>query len=126
MASTAKAYLSCSLLTFGSQARGGALSESAAAVVIHVSNGIKNLLTNASIYRRSLLGLNAISRSVSGINWGGRIRVKVLNPAMVGLILLDSSLKAVYCNSEALRIFAYPNQPPKAPGAQFSESIGSI
>ena len=52
--------------------------------------------------------------------------MKVLNPAMVGLILLDSSLKPVYCNSEALRIVAYPNQPPKAPGALFSESMGSI
>ena len=54
------------------------------------------------------------------------IRVKVLNPAMVGLILLDSSFQPVYCNSEALRILAYPNQPPKAPGARFSESMDSI
>jgi DNA-binding CsgD family transcriptional regulator len=54
------------------------------------------------------------------------IRVKVSNPAMVGLILLDSSFKPVYCNSEALRILAYPNQPPKAPGARFSESMDSI
>ena len=52
--------------------------------------------------------------------------MKVLNPAMVGLILLDSALQPVYCNSEALRVIAYPNQPPKAPGARFSESMGSI
>jgi len=54
------------------------------------------------------------------------IRVRVPNSAMVGLVLLDSALKSVYSNSEARRILAYPNQPPKAPGAQFSESIGSI
>lgn len=54
------------------------------------------------------------------------IRVRVPSSAMVGLILLDSALKTVYCNSEARRILAYPNQPSKAPGAQFPESIGSI
>ena len=54
------------------------------------------------------------------------IRVRVPNSAMVGLVLLDSALKSVYSNSEARRILAYPNQPPKAPGARFSESMGSI
>src|SRR5262249_51792779 len=38
----------------------------------------------------------------------------------------DSSLNPVYCNSEALRILAYPKQPPKAPNAQFLESVRSI
>src|SRR5690242_11283671 len=46
--------------------------------------------------------------------------------ARIGLILLDSSLKPVYWNSEALRILAYPNQPPKAPDAEISKSIHSI
>src|SRR5881628_1323444 len=54
------------------------------------------------------------------------IRMKESNSAMVGLILLDSALKPVYSNSEALRILAYPNQPPKGSGSQFSEAIGSI
>ena len=51
---------------------------------------------------------------------------KGTDSARVGLILLDSSLNPVYCNSEALRILVYPNQPPKAPSAEFLESIRSI
>src|SRR5690242_18854469 len=46
--------------------------------------------------------------------------------ATVGLILLDSFLKPVYCNSEAFRILVYPNQPPKEPNTQFLESVRSI
>ena len=42
------------------------------------------------------------------------ICVKGINPARVGLILLDSSVKPLYWNSEALRTLAYPNQPSKA------------
>ena len=53
-------------------------------------------------------------------------RAKGTNAARVGLILLDSSLKPVYCNSEARGIFAYPNQPEKAPRGDFSQSIRSI
>src|SRR2546422_4692510 len=53
-------------------------------------------------------------------------RAKGTNAARVGLILLDSSLKTVYCNSEARSIIAYPNQPAKAPDAEFSQSIRSI
>jgi|ERR1041385_3387044 DNA-binding CsgD family transcriptional regulator len=49
-----------------------------------------------------------------------------LTAARIGLILLDSSLKLVYCNSEALRILAYPSQPSKAPGAELSKWIHSI
>src|ERR1041385_1742955 len=52
--------------------------------------------------------------------------VQGTNHATVGVILLDSSLKPVYCNPEALRIFAYPDQPPQSPGAQFLESIHLI
>lgn len=52
----------------------------------------------------------------------GLIRAQGTN-ARAGLILLDSSLKPVYWNSEALRIAAYPSPPSKAPGAQFLESI---
>src|SRR5436853_2362234 len=55
--------------------------------------------------------------------WPG---AKGTGAATVGLILLDSSLNPVYCNSEALRIFVYPDQPPKAPSAEFLESIRSI
>ena len=51
---------------------------------------------------------------------------KGTDAATVGLILLDSSLNPVYCNSEALRILAYPKAPPKAPSAKFLESIRSI
>src|SRR5437773_11370497 len=57
---------------------------------------------------------------------GGMIRVKETSPAKVAFILLDSSLKPLCCNSEALRILAYPNPPPKALGDQFLESIRSI
>jgi DNA-binding CsgD family transcriptional regulator len=53
-------------------------------------------------------------------------RARGTNTARVGLVLLDSSLKPIYCNSEARSIFAYPNQPAKAPNAEFSESIRSI
>ncbi len=53
-------------------------------------------------------------------------RAKGANAARVGLILLDSSLKPTYCNSEAFTIFAYPNQPAKTPNAEFSRSIRSI
>src|SRR5258708_5465072 len=53
-------------------------------------------------------------------------RAKGASAARVGLILLDSSLKPTYCNSEAFTIFAYPNQPAKTPNAEFSRSIRSI
>jgi DNA-binding CsgD family transcriptional regulator len=43
-----------------------------------------------------------------------------------GLILLDSSLNPIYCNSEALRIFSYPQQPARALDSELSESIRSI
>jgi len=49
-----------------------------------------------------------------------------LSAARVGLILLDSSLKPVYCNSETLSIVAYPKQPPKALNAAFSQLIRSM
>jgi len=49
-----------------------------------------------------------------------------LTAARIGLILLDSSLKPVYCNSEALRILAYPNQPPKKPWGELTQSIHAI
>jgi DNA-binding CsgD family transcriptional regulator len=53
-------------------------------------------------------------------------RAKGTTAARVGLILLDSSFKPIYCNAEALCIFAYPSQPPKAPNPEFSRSIHSI
>jgi DNA-binding CsgD family transcriptional regulator len=52
--------------------------------------------------------------------------VKEIHAGRVGLVLLDSSLRSVYCNSEALRIFTYPKEPPKIPGAQFLKSLHSI
>jgi DNA-binding CsgD family transcriptional regulator len=55
-----------------------------------------------------------------------RPRAKGTHASRVGLIVLDSSLTPIYCNSEALSIFAYPNQPAKAPNAEFSQSIRSI
>jgi DNA-binding CsgD family transcriptional regulator len=54
------------------------------------------------------------------------LQVKALKAARVGLILLDRSLKPVYCNSEALKILAYPNRPTKATSAEFARSIRSI
>lgn len=53
-------------------------------------------------------------------------RARGTNTARVGLILLDASSKPVYCNSEARLILAYPNQPAKTPGAEFSQSIDSM
>src|SRR5436853_4032333 len=55
-------------------------------------------------------------------------RAKAANSARVGLVLLDSSLKPMYCNSEAISIFAYPSEPGKVKltSAEFSEQIRSI
>ena len=55
-------------------------------------------------------------------------KVKGANTARVGLILLDSSLKPIYFNSEALSIFAYPHEvgKSKVSGAEFSELIRSV
>jgi DNA-binding NarL/FixJ family response regulator len=44
----------------------------------------------------------------------------------IGLVLLDSSLKPVFYNAEALRIVCYPSQPPKVPDAAFAESIRTL
>jgi len=63
------------------------------------------------------------TKTSAASKWPG---AKGTNAATVGLILLDSSLNPVYCNSEALRILAYPKAPPKAPSAKFLESIRSI
>jgi DNA-binding CsgD family transcriptional regulator len=46
--------------------------------------------------------------------------------ARIGLLVLAPSLKPIYCNSEALKILAYPNRPPKTPSAECSKSIRSI
>jgi DNA-binding CsgD family transcriptional regulator len=55
-------------------------------------------------------------------------RAKAVKPASVGLILLQSSLKPIYWNSEALAIFVYPNpsMKVKVPSPEFSEWIRSI
>ena len=42
-----------------------------------------------------------------------RPRGKATKSVAVGLILLDSSLKPIYSNSEALGVFSYPNEPEK-------------
>jgi len=39
--------------------------------------------------------------------------VEAAKPAPVGLVLLDSTLKLVYSNSEASKIFTYPDEPTK-------------
>jgi DNA-binding CsgD family transcriptional regulator len=46
--------------------------------------------------------------------------------AGIGLVLLDSFLNPVYCNSEALRILAYPNRPTKTTILGFLSSLRSI
>jgi DNA-binding CsgD family transcriptional regulator len=64
-------------------------------------------------------GLAAFTESM-----GSRVlRANSSNSSGVGLILLNSSLRPVYWNSEARRILAYPNPPLKS---QFLESIRSI
>jgi DNA-binding CsgD family transcriptional regulator len=40
-----------------------------------------------------------------------KAKTTTANRADIGLILVDASLKPVYCNSEALRIVAYPKEP---------------
>ena len=42
-----------------------------------------------------------------------RLGVKTAKPAPVGLVLLDSTLKLIYTNSEASKIFTYPDEPTK-------------
>jgi hypothetical protein len=57
-------------------------------------------MSSAQFRARSLsLDVNACSRATT----------KMTKPYKVGLILLNSSLKLVYCNAEAQRIFTYPN-----------------
>src|SRR5262245_4437828 len=46
-----------------------------------------------------------------GVNPSSRVGAETTKPYTVGLILLNSSLKLVYCNAEAQRIFTYPNGP---------------
>jgi DNA-binding CsgD family transcriptional regulator len=55
-------------------------------------------------------------------------RAKTATLARVGLVLLDSSLRPMYCNSEAISILAYPSEPGKVKlsSAEFSEQIRSI
>ena len=54
------------------------------------------------------------------------LQVKELRTASIGLVLLDMTLKPIYCNSEALNILAYPNRPTKTTSEEFSKSIRSI
>jgi DNA-binding CsgD family transcriptional regulator len=56
------------------------------------------------------------------------LRAKTATSARVGLVLLDSSLHPMYCNSEAISIFAYPGEPRKVKlsSAEFYEQIRSI
>src|SRR5438093_11607798 len=74
----------------------------------------------------SATGVGNFPRPASKASGPEEAHVKAKNPTTVGLILLDSSLKPLYCNSEALRIFAYPKQPPRTPGAEFLKSIRLI
>ena len=53
-------------------------------------------------------------------------QVKALKTSRIGLVLVDPSLKPIYCNSEALKILAYPGLPTKATSAEFSKSIRFI
>ena len=54
------------------------------------------------------------------------LQVRALKTAGVGLVLLDTSLKPIYCSSEALNILAYPDRPTKTTSAEFSKLIRSI
>src|ERR1051326_5862207 len=54
------------------------------------------------------------------------LQVKPLQTVSIGLVLLDESLKPIWCNSEALNILAYPNRPTKTTIEEFSKSIHSI
>ena len=75
----------------------------------------------------SAMGISHSPRPVSRV-WGGprAPQAQAINATTVGLILLDSSLKLLYSNSEALRISAYPRQPRTALGAEFMKSIRVI
>ena len=75
----------------------------------------------------SAMGISHSPRPVSRV-WGGprAPQAKAIKATTVGLILLDSSLKLLYSNSEALRISAYPRQPRTALGAEFMKSIRVI
>jgi DNA-binding CsgD family transcriptional regulator len=53
-------------------------------------------------------------------------QARALKTARIGLVLLNPSLKPIYCNSEALKILAYPGRPTKATSSEFSKSIRSI
>ena len=69
-----------------------------------------------------IIGIAAFSESI-------RSRVSHVNSSNssgAGLILLNWSLKLLYCNSEALRILTYPNPLLESPDSQFLESIRSI
>src|SRR5512138_807417 len=52
-----------------------------------------------------------------------KARVPGTVPSRVGLVLLDSSLKPIFYNAEALRIVSYPDKPARTPDIRFSQSI---
>jgi len=55
-----------------------------------------------------------------------KARVNGTVASRIGLVLLDSSLKAVFYNAEALRILGYPNKLPRTPDLAVSRSIRSL
>jgi DNA-binding CsgD family transcriptional regulator len=69
-----------------------------------------------------IIGIAAFRDSIgSGVS-----HVNSSNSSGAGLILLNWSLRLLYCNSEALRILTYPNPLLESPDSQFLESIRSI
>src|SRR5436309_115740 len=57
-----------------------------------------------------------------------RSRLKAMKSAAVGLVLLDSTLKVIYSNSEVLAVFTYANELSKGqtPNEKLSKIIRSI
>jgi len=53
-------------------------------------------------------------------------QLRAAAPGKIGLVLLDSALKPVYFNSEALRILSYPHQRAAASYAEISHTVSSI
>jgi DNA-binding CsgD family transcriptional regulator len=56
----------------------------------------------------------------------GKPRPNGAGASRVGLLLLDASLKPVFCNAEALRIVGYPTRPSGPADAVIPQSIRSL
>jgi len=65
-------------------------------------------------------------KPTSRVSHAPKARHAKVSALAVGVLVLDSSFNPVYCNSEALRIFAYPKQAPRALDPEFLQAMRSI